>query len=146
MYNTFSPVPPALVRDAIIAFMRQLLTPMIGVHDAQGAIEFYVAAFGAIEVGERHTYEGKIGHAEIMIGGAKIMIADEYPEHNSTPQRLGGTPVILHLMVGDVDGLTARAAAAGAEVIRAPGDGPAGRASKLRDPYGHVWFLNQSSK
>ena len=115
---------------------------MLAVHDAAGAIDYYKLAFGAEEVGDRHEYEGKIGHAEMKIGGALVMLSDEYPAHNASPKSLGGTPVILHLAVNDVDAVTAQAVTAGGEVVREASDQPYGRVSKVRDPYGHVWMLN----
>ena len=122
--------------------VKQQLTPMLGVHDCEGAIEFYKRAFGAEEVGERYPYEGKIGHAELRIGDALVMLADEFPAHNSTPKRLGGTPVILHLDVEDTDAWVDRAVAVGAEKLYEPMDEPYGRVCKIRDPFGHVWMLN----
>jgi len=122
------------------------LIPMLGVHDAGGANEFYIGAFGAVEVGERYPFEGKIGHAEIRIGDALVMLADEVPPHNTTPVRLGGTPVILHLEVDDVDATADRVVASGAELVRPPEDQPYGRVCRVRDPYGHMWLLNGPTK
>ncbi|MCW5937484.1 MAG: VOC family protein [Fimbriimonadaceae bacterium] len=121
---------------------QQAVTPMLAVRDAEAAIEFYRDVFGAEEIGERHPYEGKIGHAELRIGTGLVMLADELPEFNVSPESLGGTPVILHLEVQDVDGIVARAEVAGAVVVRPPENFPYGRTSKIRDPYGHVWMLN----
>ncbi len=114
---------------------------MLAVHDAGAALQFYAEAFGAVETGERYAWEGKIGHAEMQIGRAKIMLSDEFPEYNISPKTLGGTPVILHLEVSDVDAVAARAVDAGAEFISEPKTEPYGRVSKLRDPFGHVWML-----
>jgi len=122
---------------------RQTLAPMLTVHDCAGAIDFYKQAFGAIEEGERIPWEGKIGHAEITINGSHIMMADEFAEHNRSPRQLGGTSVMLSITVDDCDKATERAMNAGAEIIREPETQPYGRLSKLRDPYGHVWFLHQ---
>jgi PhnB protein len=122
--------------------VRQQLTPMLALHDCAAAIEFYKTAFGAVEVGERYPWNGKIGHAEIRIGDALVMLADESPGHNQSPGQLGGTAVTLGLQVEDVDAATNRAVAAGAELIRSPEDQPYGRVSKFKDPYGHVWMLN----
>ena len=118
---------------------------MIAVHDCAGAIEFYKKAFGAVEEGERYPWEGKIGHAEIRVGDARIMMADEFEEHNRSPRQLGGTPVMLSLDVDNCDAWTERAVSAGAEIIKAPTTEPYGRLSKIRDPYGHVWFLHQGA-
>lgn len=119
---------------------------MLTVHDCEGAIEFYKRAFGAVEVGQRYPWEGKIGHAEISVNGALIMLADEFPEYNITPQRLGGSPVTLHLSVDDVDATLRRATEAGAEVLQPPKNEEYGRASTIRDPYGHKWMLNAPVK
>jgi PhnB protein len=123
----------------------QAITPMLGVHDAAAAIEFYVAAFGAVERGRMTDEEGKIGHAELSIGPAVIFIADEYPEHNRSPQQLGGSSVILYVYVPDVDAVAQRAIAAGARLLRPIADQPHGeRVAKIEDPFGHVWMLATS--
>ena len=119
---------------------------MIGVHDAEGAIEFYKKALGAEESGERYSWEGKIGHAELKIGDALLMLADEFPEHNKSPMTLGGTPVILHLTVDDTDAWVKRAVAAGAEALTEVSDQDYGRVGKIRDPFGHIWMLNGPRK
>ena len=50
------------------------LTPYLTTHDCAAAIDFYERAFGANETGARFTAPGgKIGHAEISIGGARII-------------------------------------------------------------------------
>jgi PhnB protein len=45
---------------------------------AAAAIEFYKKAFGAKEIMRMPGPRGNIGHAEIEIGGSRIMLADEY--------------------------------------------------------------------
>ncbi len=44
-------------------------TPYLCVRDAASAIEFYRKAFGATELMRLTQPDGKIGHAEIKIGG-----------------------------------------------------------------------------
>jgi PhnB protein len=87
--------------------------------------------------------DGKIGHAEIKIGAAPIMLADEFPDMGVlSPQSLGGSPVSIHLYVEDVDALASQAVAAGAKVLRPVEDQFYGdRAGKLEDPFGHVWWI-----
>lgn len=90
---------------------------------------------------------GKIGHAEIMIRDALIMLADEYPAYNKTPPTLGGTTVKLGLMSENVDADFARAVKAGAEVVRELTDEFYGhRTGTLRDPFGHEWTLSQEKE
>jgi PhnB protein len=116
-------------------------TPYLSVKDAARAIEFYKNAFGAREVMRMPMRDGKLGHAEIRIGDAAIMLADECPEMNfRSPQSLGGTPVNIVVYVNDVDSLHEQAVAAGAKVLRPVADQFYGdRMVVLEDPYGHTW-------
>ena len=105
-----------------------VLTPYLGVHDCAAAIEFYQRAFGAEETGPRFTAtDGRVGHAEVSIGGSRIFISDEYPEVGAlSPKRLGGSHAALHLRVADVDGAARRLVDAGATVLHEVAD-PGGR-------------------
>jgi len=115
--------------------------PYLSCHDAAGALAFYAKAFGAEELMRIGAPGGKVGHAEIAIGKARLMVADEYPDIGfRSPRSIGGTPVIIHIYVDDVDALVARASAAGATVTRPPSDEFYGdRVAQLTDPYGHAW-------
>jgi len=118
-------------------------TPYLAIKGAAAAIEFYKKAFGATEIMRMAGPDGRIGHAEIKIGKAKLMLADEHPEIGFLgPRTLGGSPITIHVYVEDVDALVAQAAAAGAKVTRAVADQFYGdRAGQLEDPFGHVWFF-----
>jgi PhnB protein len=120
------------------------LSPSIAVNDARRAIDFYKAAFGAVELFRLVDPESaKIGHAELAIGGSVLMLADEYPAFNKSPQTLGGTAVRLCIMVDDVDATVRKAAAAGATVLRQPNNEFYGhRCANLRDPFGHEWMVS----
>jgi PhnB protein len=117
--------------------------PYLTCKEAAKAVDFYTKAFGATELMRIAAPDGKIGHAEIKIGDAIIMISDEYPEMQiQSPQSLGGTPVGIHVYVLDVDALTQRAIAAGATVQRPLADQFYGdRSVTLGDPFGHRWFF-----
>jgi PhnB protein len=119
------------------------VTPHLVVKDAGGAIEFYKKAFGATVVMCMAEPGGRVGHAEIRIGGAAVMIGDEYPEYGFRgPQTIGGSPVTIHLYVEDVDAFVGRAVAAGAQLVQPVKDEFWGdRCGKLQDPYGHVWYF-----
>jgi len=68
------------------------LTPFLTIRDAARAIEFYKQAFGATERGVNKGPDGKVMHAELVIGDSIIMLADEFPEFGSlSPQSTGGT-------------------------------------------------------
>jgi PhnB protein len=113
------------------------------VHDAAAAIDFYQRAFGAEEVMRLSEPSGRIGHAELRIGPAVVMLSDEYPEYQIRgPRALGGTTCSIHLHVDDADRLMERAVAAGATVLRPLDDQFYGeRSGTVRDPFGHEWLL-----
>src|SRR5262245_61453338 len=98
--------------------MGTTVTPYLVVKDAAAAMTFYEKAFGAKETMRLAEPSGKIGHAELRIDGALLMLADEYPEMGIRgPQSIGGSAVTLVLEVSDVDAVAARAVAAGAKVV-----------------------------
>src|SRR5215218_1487475 len=121
--------------------MTAQIVPYLHIQGAARAIEFYQQAFGATEVLRLSEPDGRIGHAEILIGDARIMLADEYPECGILgPQSLGGTSVSLHLTVPDVDAFARQAVAAVAKLAKPIKDEFYGeRGGKLEDPFGHVW-------
>src|SRR5215218_5682200 len=99
------------------------LSPYITVKDAAAALDFYREAFGAEEQFRLKAPEGKIGHAEIRIGEATLMLSDEWPDFGAlSPPTIGGSPVKLHLYVDDADATVARAVAAGATLLRPVAD------------------------
>jgi PhnB protein len=118
-------------------------TAYLIVNDAAAAIEFYKEAFGAKETTRMEGPDGKIGHADVKIGGGHIMLADASPEMGYRgPDAYGGSPVSLCIYVEDVDSVVARAVAAGAKVTRPVADQFYGdRTGGLTDPFGHSWYV-----
>jgi PhnB protein len=119
-------------------------TPYLCVKGGLAALDFYKAAFGAVEMLRLVDKEGRLGHGDLQIEGATIMISDEWPESGVfSPQTLGGSPVSVHLYVSNVDALTKRALGAGATEVRPVTDQPYGdRSGTIRDPFGHRWMLS----
>jgi PhnB protein len=119
------------------------ITPYMTVRDAARAIEFYKQAFGAKEQGVMKGPDGKVMHAELVIGDSIIMLADEFPEFGSlSPQSTGGSGTGLHIYIDDVDSAFDRAVKAGATVEMPVADMFWGdRYGKLRDPFGHKWSI-----
>ena len=116
------------------------VTPYLICKNAEAAIEFYKKAFDAVEL-FRIGEPGMVGHAEMKIGSAVIMLADEHPQMGAvSPDSLGGTPVQLMVYVDDVDSFTANAVAEGLTVLRPVEDQFYGdRSGQFKDPFGHVW-------
>jgi len=120
------------------------ITPYLTVNDGAGALTFYQRAFGAREVMRMAAPGGKIGHAEMRIGNAIVMLSDEFPGVSSqkAPTSLGGTTGSLMVYVPNVDAAFKRATDAGCTSIMAPSDMFWGdRFGKLQDPYGNQWGL-----
>lgn len=117
--------------------------PYLTVDGASAAIDFYTTVLGATERMRMPSPDGKIGHAELQIGDAVVMLADLFPDMGAaTPHALGGTPVTLMVYVEDVDAVFARALDAGAKEERKVEDQFYGdRAGQFEDPWGHKWFV-----
>ena len=120
--------------------------PYLCVRNASEAIAFYRRAFGAEEKLRLTEPGGRIGHAEIDIGGHVIMLSEEFPEHGiRAPGPKERVPMILHLHVDDADQVMRRAVEAGASVVRPPTDEFYGeRSGRLRDPFGHEWLIGHA--
>jgi PhnB protein len=119
------------------------VVPYLCVDGASAAIEFYRHVFGATERMRIPEPDGKLGHAELEIGTAVIMLSDEFPNLDvRAPKTIGGTPVTMSLYVDDVDGVFARAVAAGATALRPVKDEFYGdRTGRFEDPFGHRWSI-----
>jgi len=120
------------------------VTPYLCIRGTAQALEFYKKAFGAKEVLRMQGPDGKVGHAEIRIGDSHVMMADEFPKMGFLgPQSRGGSTVMLHLYVKDVDATVAQATAAGAALKRPIKDEFYGdRSGAVEDPFGHLWNIS----
>ncbi len=119
------------------------MTPYICVAAGTEALTWYRDVFGAVETIRYTADDGRIGHAEITIGGAVVMLSDEYPELGVVaPPTLGGTATTLHLSVPDVDAVYALAVANGGRVAGEPKHEAYGaRSFSMLDPFGHRWMV-----
>lgn len=120
------------------------VTPCLTVNGIDRAIEFYSAAFGAEEKVRLYNADGTvILHAELKIGNSVVFLNEENPALGIfSPASLGGSPMLVHLYVDDVDAWWTRARAAGAaEVVPVVDTYWGDRFGKLADPFGHVWSL-----
>lgn len=86
--------------------------------------------------------DGSIGHAELGIGDAVLMLAEGYPEEGATVPSPGeGTSVSLNVQVPDADATVRRAVERDAELVRPVSDNPYGRMGIIRDPFSHRWMV-----
>jgi PhnB protein len=120
------------------------VTPHLTVRDAHRALEFYQKAFGAEVLHVAPAPGGKVMHAMLKIGDSFLMLNDEFPEMGGSlgPSPTGGSGVVLHIYLDNVDAAFARAVSAGA-TVKMPlmdmfwGD----RYGTVMDPFGHKWSL-----
>jgi uncharacterized glyoxalase superfamily protein PhnB/catechol 2,3-dioxygenase-like lactoylglutathione lyase family enzyme len=122
------------------------LTPYIIVSDARRAMDWYAEVFAAQTRGEMYVNaDGTIGHAELGLGDAVLMLSEHSDLWPDVPVRAPESPATfshtLHLQVDDVDGTAALARRRGAAVEREPADQPYGRSAVVVDPFGHRWML-----
>ena len=117
--------------------------PYLIINGASAALDFYKKGFAASEIMRIPALGGKIGHAEIKIGKAIVMLADESLDMaHKSPRSLGGSPVSMMVYVPDVDAFVKRAVDAGAKLIRPVEDKFYGdRSGSLEDPFGHHWHF-----
>lgn len=111
------------------------VTPYLIVENAAGMLDFLATAFGAVERLRVPMPGGGIGHAEVEIDGAALMVSDAIPEYPTTSTH-------IHLYVTDVDAVYSRAIQAGATPDAAPEDQFYGdRMARITDPHGNRWAI-----
>ncbi len=130
-----SVTPPAAPGAAI---------PYLAVPDARRAIDWYVDVFGAEVLGDPIVMpDGRIGHAELALGGGKLYLADEYPEIGVAAPNPEAASVSLVLSVDDIEARVAAATASGGRLVREIAEAYGSRNATIIDPSGHRWMLQQ---
>jgi PhnB protein len=122
------------------------IIPHLAVKNASAAIEFYKKSLGFKEIRRTPAPDGRILHCELAFNGQPLMLSDVFPEMGSggcrSPQDLGGSCVIIHLQVTDIDAAFAKALVGGAKATMPPADMFWGdRYGQFVDPFGHHWSM-----
>jgi len=119
------------------------LAPMLSVRGGKDAVEFFKAAFGAVEVFRIESPDGAVV-SRLSVDGAEFWVSDESPAHgNYSPESLGGGTVRLVLTVADPDASFARALAAGARAVVPVKEDYGWRLGRVCDPFGHHWEIGR---
>jgi PhnB protein len=122
------------------------IAPMLSVRNGARAVEFYQAAFAAIEVFRVEAPDGSVV-SRLSVDGAEFWLSDESPEHqNFSPESLGGASARMILTVPDPDSLVANAIAAGARGVIAVHEAYGWRLGRVIDPFGHHWEIGHPLK
>lgn len=119
------------------------VTPALVIRGASAALDFYQSVFDAKVRRCMKMPNGKVMHAEIILGDSSVMLGDEMPDWGVlSPASLGGSSSTLQIYVADADAVFEKAIAAGAEVVFPMTDQFWGdRSGKLKDPFGHLWMI-----
>lgn len=112
----------------------QTVMPYIIVKGADDFIGFMKKVFGATEKMKMMRDENTIMHAEVMIGGSTIMLADSIPDYPPTPAS-------LFIYVEDVDVTYQEALAHGAQTIESISERDYGRTCGVKDSFGNTWWI-----
>ncbi len=117
------------------------------VDDAAAAIDFYLAALGATELVRYTEPSGAIVHAEVQVGDDVFSVTEADGDLNPSPASLGGSGLLLTIVVDDADRVGDAFIEAGADVVIPIADQYYGRSEgRLRDPFGHVWIVSQDGE
>jgi uncharacterized glyoxalase superfamily protein PhnB len=112
--------------------------PILSYDDAQAAIDFLGAAFGA----ERHAVyaadDGTVQHGELRLGKGIVMLGSSRADSPATRGKGGG----IYVVIENPDEHCARAREAGAEIVMELRDTEYGsRDYGARDPEGNTWYF-----
>jgi PhnB protein len=119
--------------------------PHLTLRNVTAGIQFYEAAFGAVELRRWSNSDGSVHVAEMAIDGALFHLHEEVPRTGEfSPETLNGTTSLVGLFVNDPDALIKRAVAAGGREISPAKDYDYGyRQGTIGDPAGHQWLIQR---
>jgi PhnB protein len=121
------------------------VAPQLSVRRGREAVEFYKAAFGAVEiyrVGGTEEHEAVV--SQLAVGNAAIWVSDESPPHgNFSPESLGGSTVKLLLLAEDPHSVVERALAMGATEGYPVEEQHGWLLGRIEDPFGHHWEIGK---
>jgi PhnB protein len=125
--------------------MQTSVSPELSVRRGREAVDFYKAAFGAVEV---YRVAGTEAHPDVVsqlsIGNASFWVSDESPPHkNFSPESLGGSTVRLLLVVEDPSAVVERAVALGATEVAPVEEQHRWLLGRIEDPFGHQWEIGK---
>jgi PhnB protein len=115
------------------------IAPWLPVDDAQKAVEFYKAAFGAVEL-YRLDSEGGLEVAQLSVGGAVFWVQDDI---DAGSESRGTASIRMILSVADPDAVFGRAVAAGAVEVAPVAEAHGWRTGRITDPFGCDWEISR---
>jgi PhnB protein len=120
--------------------VRTTIAPWLSVSRATEAVDYYQAAFGAVERYRLQDDSGKVVVAQLAIGGADFWLQEDV---DSSPEIQDCRSVRMILTVDDPDAMFEQAIATGATEVFAVSEGHGWRIGRLVDPFGHHWEIGK---
>lgn len=116
------------------------LIPCVRYADPHAAIAWLERCLGATRHLVVEDGTGGIAHAELLVEGGMVMLGGRRGDGDPLSAALDATAACVYTTVADSDAQHARAAAAGAEILRAPFNTDYGSRDWIaRDPEGNLW-------
>jgi len=128
-----------MIKNPKIPENYQAVMPYLIVKNAAQFISFMQTVFNATETYKAMRDEHTIMHAEIMIDGSTIMLADSTDVY-------GVRNAGMFIYVDDADETFKRAIDNGASVVNEMADQSYGRSGGIKDPFGNTWWVTSISK
>jgi uncharacterized glyoxalase superfamily protein PhnB len=119
-----------------------MICPYLIYEDAPAAIRFLSEAYGFEEKLVYPMPDGRVGHAELVLGDSMVMLASIFEGFGTSPRQLPDVHGFSYVYVEDVDAHFARAKAAGATLVTEPTDEHGTRSYRTTDPEGHRWVFS----
>jgi PhnB protein len=116
------------------------IAPWLSVNRATEAVDYYKAAFGAVERYRLEDDAGKVVVAQLAIEGADFWLQEDV---DSSPEFQDRRSVRMILTVDDPDAVFEQAIAAGASKVAAVSEGHGWRIGRVADPFGHHWEIGK---
>jgi PhnB protein len=112
----------------------------LSVSRATEAVDYYKAAFDAVERYRLEDDEGRVAVAQLAIGHADFWLQEDLDSSSAFQDRRS---VHMVLTVEDPDAVFAQAIAAGAMEVRAVSQDHGWRIGRIADPFGHHWEIGK---
>ncbi len=116
------------------------IAPWLSVSRATEAVDYYKAAFGAVEWYRLEDDAGKVVVAQLAIEGADFWLQEDV---DSSPESQDRRSVRMILTVDDPDAVFEQTIAAGATEVAAVSEGHGWRIGRVADPFGHHWEIGK---
>ena len=118
----------------------------LSVRRGRAAVDFYVRAFGAVQV---YRFGGSDDLEEVVVqlalGHSLFWVEDESrADGNFSPESLGGTTSRMLLVVDDPRAMVDRAVAAGATAVSPVAEEHGWLLGRIDDPFGHRWEVGRT--